>query len=98
MEVDQISTQTEAFPGIYVSTKTIENTGETEKYYTTLHLWLHDAIHSKIISICINMKHIYWSDIKRRILFNSWITRCVRNKLLWALRYANVSLGCRHRS
>ena len=28
-------------------------------------------------------------------LFNLWIMRSVRNKLLWALRYANVSLGCR---
>ena len=29
-------------------------------------------------------------------VFNLWITRSVRNKLLWALRYANVSLRCRH--
>ena len=30
--------------------------------------------------------------------FNLWITRSVRNKLPWALRYANVSLRCRHLS
>ena len=28
---------------------------------------------------------------------NLWIPRSIRNKLLWALRYANVSLRCRHR-
>ena len=28
---------------------------------------------------------------------NLWILRSIRNKLLWALRYANVSLRCRHR-
>ena len=54
MEVDQISTQTEAFPGIYVSTKILENTGKTEKYYTKVkgsrHLWLYDAIHNKIMN------------------------------------------------
>ena len=27
------------------------------------------------------------------LLFNLWITRRVRNKLLWALRYANVHSG-----
>ena len=32
------------------------------------------------------------------MVFNLWITRSVRNKLLWALRWANVSLGCRHLS
>ena len=31
-------------------------------------------------------------------VFTMWITRSVRNKLLWALRYANVSLRCRHLS
>ena len=32
-------------------------------------------------------------------LFNLWITRSVlMSKLLWALRYANVSLRCRHLS
>jgi len=31
-------------------------------------------------------------------VFNLWITRSVRNKLLWALRYANVSPRCRHLS
>ena len=30
--------------------------------------------------------------------FNSWITLSVRNELLWTLRYASVSLGCRHLS
>ena len=30
--------------------------------------------------------------------FNLWITRSVRNKLPWALRYANVSLRCRQLS
>ena len=28
---------------------------------------------------------------------NLWIPRSIRNKLLWALRYASVSLRCRHR-
>ena len=28
--------------------------------------------------------------------FNSWITRSVRNLLLWALQYANISLRRRH--
>ena len=28
---------------------------------------------------------------------NLWIPHSIRNKLLWALRYANVSLRCRHR-
>ena len=32
------------------------------------------------------------------MVFNLWITCSVRNKLLWALRWANVSLGCRHLS
>ena len=27
------------------------------------------------------------------LLFNLWITLSARSKLLWALRYANVSLG-----
>ena len=31
-------------------------------------------------------------------VFNLWITRSIRNKLLWALRHANVSLRCRHLS
>ena len=29
---------------------------------------------------------------KKSRIFNLWITRSVRNKLLWALRYANLSL------
>ena len=31
-------------------------------------------------------------------VFTLWIPRSVRNKLLWALRYANVSLRRRHLS
>ena len=33
-----------------------------------------------------------------KTVFTLWITRSVRNKLLWALRYANVSLRCRQLS
>ena len=42
-------------------------------------------------------KDSYWRK-DYRTFFNLRITRSARNKLLWALRYANVSLGCRHRS
>ena len=35
---------------------------------------------------------------KKSRIFNLWITRSVRNKLLWALQYANLSLRCRHLS
>ena len=35
---------------------------------------------------------------KKSRIFNFWITRSVRNKLLWALQYANLSLRCRHLS
>ena len=45
-------------------------------------------------SIFIYSKIFPKIGLKATIVFNLWITRSVRNNVLWALRYANVSLRC----
>jgi len=41
---------------------------------------------------------LFYKNLPILAVFNLWITRSVRNKLLWALRYANVLFRCRRLS
>ena len=41
---------------------------------------------------------LFYKNLPILAVFKLWITRSVRNKLLWAPRYANVLLECRHLS
>ena len=67
--------------------------------------WIHYAPEGSTFSLskCDFSRLFYtkrlWHTYRFTVAFNLWITRSVlRNKLLWALRYANVSLRCRHPS
>ena len=48
--------------------------------------------------VSLTLIYIYLMNSFICTVFNLWITRSIRNKLLWTLRYANVSLRCRHLS
>ena len=41
---------------------------------------------------------LFYKNLPILAVFNLWITRSVRNKILWAPRYANVLFRCRHLS
>ena len=51
-----------------------------------------------IEGVSLTLIYIYLMNSFICTVFNLWIMCSIRNKLLWALRYANVSLRCRHLS
>ena len=56
--------------------------------------------YANVIEVLAGQASISDKNLGIETLFNPWITRGLRNELLSALQYANVSLGrgCRHRS
>ena len=60
----------------------------TEIAHMTSTHWPHQ--HCELLSFLAQPNNTLFSNL--------WITRSIRNKLLWALWYANVSLRCRHLS